>query len=182
MARELLESLSMEHPEIYNAGRLVNLIDRTTTPNSTQNKQIISREDVERIVRQLNPVTLPIPRAVTAVPGVNSISLTWSPSTGATAYVVQRLGATDVNVVTETNYVDSGLSPNVQYCYSVVASNKLGSSLPSPKTCATLSPKPPVQPADQPAAPPDEPLWKQYWYVIAGVIIVGGYFLFRSPR
>ena len=187
VARGLLESLMREHPEIYNAGRLLELINKLDSPNFTQVAQIISMQDAERIVRQLNPISLETPGAVTAVPSANSISLSWTRSSGATEYVVQRDGESEVYVVTEPVFVDRGLSPNIQYCYSVVASNKLGSSTASPQKCATISrPSSPPQASDAPSSPPqasDAPSWwKQYWYVIAGGVLILGYFAFRPSK
>ena len=183
VARELLETVTSEHPEIYNAGRLLELLNKTTNPNSPQVENIISHEDAERAIRRLNPEPLALPglvTQVTAVSGMNRISLTWSPSPGAAGYVVTRVGENIAHVTTETIFVDSGLSPNIKYCYSVVSSNSVGISAQSPQTCATTRPEQTTPPPSTP--PPDAGPWWKYWYVlVGGVLLVGGYFAFRSP-
>jgi hypothetical protein len=55
----------------------------------------------------------------------NSVTITWSPVSGATAYIVQRSAAgaafTEVARPTDARFVDSGLQPNTSYSYQVAA-------------------------------------------------------------
>jgi hypothetical protein len=73
----------------------------------------------------------------------NQINLTWSAAAGATAYIVNR-GGSPVGVTTATTYSDFGLASNNYYCYSIVASNSLGLSIPSVTVCTNTLAAPPT--------------------------------------
>jgi chitodextrinase len=83
------------------------------------------------------------------------ITVTWSASTdsggsGLAGYEVYRNG-TLVGTPTATSYVDTGLAPNTQYCYTIIASDNAGNnSSSSAQGCAT-TPSAPVSslPADE---------------------------------
>ncbi len=64
------------------------------------------------------------------------VELAWSPVVNAEAYVVRRDGVT-VATTTNTRYSDGGLPADTTFCYSVVATNRAGSSAPSNEGCAT---------------------------------------------
>ncbi len=90
--------------------------------------------------------TVAIPAApsnLSAAPGNASISLTWSTSTGATAYTVLRSLTNGSNYsqiatnVASNSYVDSGLSNGTTYYYVVTAFNTAGSSGDSNQASAT---------------------------------------------
>jgi GH25 family lysozyme M1 (1,4-beta-N-acetylmuramidase) len=62
-------------------------------------------------------------------PTANSVQLSWSPSTNATSYQLQRNG----NIVyqgTATTFTDTGLMENTAYSYSLIAVNDQGQSSP----------------------------------------------------
>jgi hypothetical protein len=84
--------------------------------------------------------TAPAPSTPTNVVAIaeatNEINVTWSASTGAAAYIVER-GGTPVATVSTTSYLDSSLVSNTLYCYSVSASNSAGTSAFSSSACAT---------------------------------------------
>ncbi len=85
----------------------------------------------------------PPPQNLTAA-GVatNQINLAWSASAGAVGYIIER-GSSPIATTSATNYSDTGLSPNTQYCYMIAATNGIGSSLFSSPTCATTLELPP---------------------------------------
>ena len=83
------------------------------------------------------PQPPPTPTGLTATPAsTNQINLTWSASTGATGYIVNRAGS---NIVTtsSTSYSDTGLATATAYCYTLVATNDVGNSSPTTSQCAT---------------------------------------------
>jgi autotransporter-associated beta strand protein/YD repeat-containing protein len=90
------------------------------------------------------PVALPAaPTGLTAV--VNSayqITLTWSDSTNATGYIVERQdGGTgtwqQIATPATTGYVDTSVQPETAYSYRIVATNANGGSMPSTAASAT---------------------------------------------
>ena len=94
------------------------------------------------------PLTAPAPpTSVSAVTvDANDISLSWTGSSGATSYKVQRsadgsTGWTQVGSSTTTAFTDSGLNPTTTYFYRVLASNSVGDSLPSNVASATTAAK-----------------------------------------
>jgi chitodextrinase len=91
-----------------------------------------------------------IPQNVTATAiTTNQINVAWSAVSGATAYIVKR-GATQAGTTSATGFSDIGLTPNTQYCYTVLATNSAGSSAESsPAACATTPlTAPPQSPAN----------------------------------
>ena len=83
------------------------------------------------------------PGSLTATPGNTQIGLNWSPSLGATNYVIMRgTGSgnetfTVASGVTATNYTDTGLTNGDTYYYVVIANSLPGASGPSPEAFAT---------------------------------------------
>ena len=85
-----------------------------------------------------------VPTDLTATTASTSqINLTWSPSSGATSYVIERsLGASNswaqIGIVAGdiTHYYDSGLSDGTTYSYRVRATNSLGASANSASATA----------------------------------------------
>ena len=84
----------------------------------------------------------------------SQINLTWTASTGATGYVVQRCTGTSctsfaqIGTSTTTSYSDTGLTASTSYTYRVYATNTAGSSgfsnTTSGTTTATAPTSPPV--------------------------------------
>lgn len=69
-----------------------------------------------------------------------SISVIWTASTGATSYVVLRDGVQIATVSSGTTFTDSGLLPDTNYDYGIVAVNSAGEATPSfPVTARTLA-------------------------------------------
>lgn len=66
----------------------------------------------------------------------NQITLTWSAAYGATGYAISRDGS-PLGTTALTSYNDTGLQPNTPYCYTVTATNTVGTSAPSASACAT---------------------------------------------
>jgi hypothetical protein len=64
----------------------------------------------------------------------NQINISWSVSSGATGYIVNR-GGNPVGTAAGTSFSDTGLTANTYYCYSVVASNSIGYSTPTATVC-----------------------------------------------
>ena len=77
------------------------------------------------------------PQNLTATPiQTNQINLTWSASSGAASYLVNR-DSSALAATSATSYSDTGLSANSSHCYTVVATNNVGASPPSTSVCAT---------------------------------------------
>ncbi len=84
-----------------------------------------------------------------AVSGVtsSSVSLSWTGSSGATQYQVQRASGAcsssssfaQVGTSTTASFTNSGLSASTSYCYRVTASNTNGTSSPSSAVTGTTS-------------------------------------------
>lgn len=74
-----------------------------------------------------SPPLAPTGLAVTGTT-TTTAALSWSASTGATSYIVQRNGAAIASGVTNTTFIDTGLSPSTTYTYTVLAVNSAGSS------------------------------------------------------
>jgi endoglucanase len=92
----------------------------------------------------------PAPTGLTATPGNGQVALSWSASSGATAYTVKRStvsGSGYANVVTQagTSYTNTGLTNGTTYFFVVSAANANGSSANSAQVSATPAP---------PSAPP----------------------------
>jgi len=88
-----------------------------------------------------NPPSTPTNVTATAV-ATNQINVTWSASTSATSYIVTR-GGNRVTTVSATSYLDTGLTPNTTYCYTIAATNSGGASAFSSSVCATTLAAPP---------------------------------------
>ncbi len=86
------------------------------------------------------PQPPPTPGNVTATPASpTQISVSWSASSGATGYIVKR-GGSQLATTSATSYTDNGLVTGSNYCYTVAATNGVGSSSDSsPPACATIS-------------------------------------------
>ena len=91
-----------------------------------------------RLVRPLQGKLLEIPETVTglaAYAGNGNVSLTWTPSPGATSYDIYRRAASgiegatpDIEGITATSYIDSGLKNDFTYYYDVVTVGPGGNS------------------------------------------------------
>ena len=99
----------------------------------------------------LTPVAPAAPTGASATAvSANAINLTWTPSAGASNYLVQRslTNGGPYNVVasgvTATNYTDSGLSGDTTYYYVIAAASSGGTSTNSPQASATTLTPPPV--------------------------------------
>ena len=89
------------------------------------------------------PLTVPAaPTALTATPGTNQVSLTWSPSPGASGYNIKRSPVsggpytTVASAVTGSAYTNTGLTSGVAYYYVVTASNSVGEGAASNEASA----------------------------------------------
>jgi aryl-phospho-beta-D-glucosidase BglC (GH1 family) len=89
------------------------------------------------------PTTPSTPTGVVATPGNQQVSLSWSPSTGATSYNIYRSlssgaqGSTANATVAGTSFVDSSLTNGTTYYYRVTAVNSVGESTRSIEVSAT---------------------------------------------
>ncbi len=92
------------------------------------------------------PPPLPAPPTGLSANAVDaaSISLSWTASSGASTYRVQRspdgsTGWTQVGTSSSTMFTDTGLSATTTYFYRVIASNSAGDSAPSNVASATTA-------------------------------------------
>lgn len=90
------------------------------------------------------PTIPPTPGNVSATAvATNRIDVNWGSASGATLYYVRRDG-NPLTTTAGTSISDIGLGTSTQYCYSIIASNSVGASLPTGPACATtFSPPPP---------------------------------------
>ena len=98
----------------------------------------------------------PTPTGLTAS-GVNAqVNLSWSASSGATAYYLKRSTTTggpytQIASPTATNYADNGVTNGAKYYYVVSAYNSYGVSANSTEVSATpVAPPPPTNPPSAP--------------------------------
>lgn len=99
----------------------------------------------------LSPVAPAAPTNVSAsATSANSIDLAWTPSAGASNYLVQRSltnggpYAVVASGVMATNYTDAGLIGDTTYYYVIAAANNGGTSTNSPQASATTLTPPPT--------------------------------------
>ena len=97
------------------------------------------------------PASLPAaPIGLTATPGNAQVSLSWTASSGATSYVVERATvnggpyATIASGVTATSYMNTGLTNGTTYYYVVAALNAGGQSPNSSQVSAQPTGPPPA--------------------------------------
>ena len=169
---KLLREIASDRPEIYNAGRLLELIGSTVSP--VQVNAAITSTDVDRIVSGLCPDPVEPPPNIQVIPALNQITLKWTPSPGAIAYIVTRIGDNTSHITAETTFTEKDLSPGSSYFYTVTASNGYSSAQSSQISATTLSPA-----AAEAAVTASEPWWKKYWYILAGLLVLVAFFAFR---
>jgi hypothetical protein len=86
---------------------------------------------------QQQPPSPPIGLSLSRVSGTQ-MRLSWTPNPSATSYQVFRSGLL-VATTTNTEFLDTGLSPSTEYSYAVVAVNIYGSSATSDPSVLTTS-------------------------------------------
>jgi fibronectin type 3 domain-containing protein len=84
----------------------------------------------------------PVPTGLTATAGNTQVALSWTASSGATAYDVKRStvsgsGYATISSPTGTSYTNTGLTNGTTYYYVVAAKNASGSSANSAQVSAT---------------------------------------------
>ncbi len=102
-----------------------------------------------------SPTVPAAPTGVTAAAGVNQVTISWTPVSGATSYHIYwstTSGVTPANGTEIPNatspYTQTGLTAGTAYYYVVTAENAVGESTPSSQVTAT-----PTAPPAVPAAP-----------------------------
>ena len=93
------------------------------------------------------------PTGLVATAGNAQVALTWTASSGATSYKINRSTTnggpyTNIATVTTSSYTDSAVTNGTTYYYVVTASNSAGQGPPSIQSAAT-----PAMPTVVPAAP-----------------------------
>lgn len=83
----------------------------------------------------LNPPATPQSVTVTALSG-NVLNVSWLPANFASGYLVNRNGS-PLATVSTTGFADFDLTPGTSYCYTIVATNLVASSVASTSVCAT---------------------------------------------
>jgi len=88
------------------------------------------------------------PTGVTAsAQGGTSVRVTWDPSSGAAGYRLERGGMTIAELDQDaTGFTESGLTPGLEYCYTVAAVDACGDESTSKEVCATTPGSPPTCP------------------------------------
>ena len=85
------------------------------------------------------PQAPPTPGSVSVTPvSSTQISVNWAASSGATGYIVKRDGS-QIATTNVTSHTDGGLTTGSNYCYTVAATNNVGSSADSTAACTTIS-------------------------------------------
>ena len=67
----------------------------------------------------------------------NMVYVSWLPAAGADGYILSRNGTPIGNFAGLTYFLDANLASGTSYCYTVVATNQVGSSAASASDCAT---------------------------------------------
>ena len=79
----------------------------------------------------------PTPTGLTATAtATNQINISWTATTNTSGYILNRAGS-PLATTTTTSFADTGLTANTSYCYTVIATNIVGSSSASTSQCAT---------------------------------------------
>jgi hypothetical protein len=172
VAFKLLREIASDRPEIYNAGRLLELLGSTVSP--AQANAAFTSMDADRIVSGLSPVLVQPPTNIQVTPALNQITLKWTPSPGAIAYIVTRTGDNTPHETTESTFTEKDLSSGSNYSYTVTASNDYSTAQSAPILAATLSPA-----TVEAASAASEPWWKKYWYILAGLLVIVVFFAYR---
>ena len=172
VAFKLLREVSATHPEIYNAGRLLELLSSKIYPLAANSS--LTSMDTDRIVGGLSPAPVQPPANIQVIPALNQITLKWTPTPGALAYIVARAGDNTTHVTTEPMFIEKDLSPGSSYSYTVTASNDYSTAQSAQIPAVTLAAA-----TVEAAAAASEPWWKKYWYVIVGLVVV---LVFFAPR
>jgi YD repeat-containing protein len=133
-----------------------NYVDTTVSSATTYQYEVIASDAGGNSPASMPVSTLTAPAAPTglAVTGVTpaTVSLTWSPSFGATSYSILREAPgqtmfTLVGTTSGTTFTDSGLQPNTSYQYTIYATNAGGNSdTDTPITATTAQPPAPGVP------------------------------------
>ena len=125
------------------------------------------------------------PLNLAADPDLQSVALTWNPSTdnvGVTGYRVYRGSGVDpIATVTGTTYTDTGLDPAMAYLYRVAAVDDAGNH--SPEAQITTTTKPDVTAPSPPgslAADPTENTVALSWTASGDNVAVDGYRIERG--
>ncbi|WP_052947619.1 GH25 family lysozyme [Aneurinibacillus tyrosinisolvens] len=127
------------------SGTNTSFTDNTVSPKTTYTYNVISKNVYGKTTSENLTVTTKVappavPANFTGISTSNTISLTWNLVTDADNYVIARNDAV-VYTGSATTFVDSNLSPNTSYTYSLVAKNVSGVSSGTTTTIAT---KPPI--------------------------------------
>jgi fibronectin type 3 domain-containing protein len=134
----------------------------TTAVNGTKYFYVVTAsngEDTSPNSTEVNATPIAAPTGLTATPGNGNVTLTWTASTGASNYTVQRSttngsGYTTITTgVTATTYKDTTAVNGTTYFYVVIAANANGSSGNSAQTSTTPLPPAPSAPTGLIAAP-----------------------------
>ena len=107
------------------------------------------------------PAVPAIPTGLSATAGTQQVSLSWSPSSGATSYNLKRgtnSGGpyTQISSLSTNSFTDTGLTAGTTYFYVVSAVNATGESANSTQVSATPKPPVPAVPAGLSATPGKE--------------------------
>src|SRR5271156_5907825 len=92
-----------------------------------------------------------VPAGLAAAPGNAQVTLSWTASSGATGYNVQRSTTTggpytQISTPTVTNFTETGLTNGTKYFYVISAFNSVGQSANSSEVNATPAPPAPATP------------------------------------
>ena len=143
----------------YSASQLVQQVVSNTKPLAALAGQTISGGlvDAYNVLNAPKLSTPTVPATPTSLAASaassSSIQLSWTGSSGATSYKIQRSADGSTNwtqigtISSTTAYTDSGLTAGTKFFYQVVASNGTGDSSPSNVSSATTNP------ASAPSAP-----------------------------
>lgn len=90
----------------------------------------------------------PYPNNLGVLSEATTVTLTWSPSSGAEQYLIRRaIGSssyTTLGSVAGTSFTDTAVTSGVTYSYVVSAANTYGQSGPSSPVTVTIKPPPPT--------------------------------------
>jgi autotransporter-associated beta strand protein len=130
--------------KIFDAGNYAGSFSVTNLPALSGTLQWnLSQLNTSGTMVVVDPASAPpAPTGLTATAGDAQVTLSWTPSVGATSYIVKRgtlSGGPYTSMVTNatTSYVNTGLLNGTTYYYVVTAANALGESANSSQKSAT---------------------------------------------
>jgi len=137
--------------QFFNNGNLIsqftappytNTVTNLVTGNYAFSARMYYDSGLEVNADTANVIVEPVPAVPQGVLATalasNLVFVSWPPALGADGYILSRNGTPIASLTSATNYyLNSGLVAGSSYCYTVTATNQVGSSAASASSCVT---------------------------------------------